>query len=670
MSENHPIEIKSKRIKHDSIIYSINEEERTACLISCKGNSDHIIIPRSIKQESKEYDITSILENAFNQSQIKIVQFSSDSKLQKINKNAFSNSSIKRIKIPPSITIIEEYAFYCCSDLEIVEIPNDSKLRTIEKEAFSFSAIESIAIPSELIELKEGWCVYTANLTKIEVSQQNRRYRCYEDKMIIGKTNIDQDNYDCLVFCVRDITNITIPNFIEHICSYSFDGCKQLDVFEFENDSKLQTIDIRAFLNSSILNITIPSSVTFIGEKAFYNCDELEWIVIPNDSKLRTIDKNAFAHTLIESIVIPSELIELKEGWCSNTSEIIEIEVSQQNKRYCCYDDIIIFGKTNIDQDNYDCLVFCVRDITNITIPNFIKHICSYSFSYCSQLEEIEFQNDSKLQIIGNHAFSNTAISSIIIPSSVTIIGDDAFYNCTELVRVEIPNDSKLRTISKNAFFHSLIESITIPSELIELKEGWCAYTTNLTKIEVSQQNRRYRCYEDKMIIGKTNIDQDNYDCLVFCVRDITNITIPNFIEHICSYSFDGCKQLERIEFQNDSKLQTIDICAFSNSLIKSITIPSSVTFIGERSFLSCTQLKRFEIPSDSKLQKIDKYVFCHSLIESISIPSSVTEIEATALSFCRNLLIIEMNNAEMISFIQDDSVCSKKTLLMIPVRS
>ena len=89
MSKNHPIEIKSKRIEHDSIIYSINEEERTAFLISWKGYSDHIIIPRSIKQETKEYDITNISENAFNQSQIKIVQFASDLKLQKINKNAF-----------------------------------------------------------------------------------------------------------------------------------------------------------------------------------------------------------------------------------------------------------------------------------------------------------------------------------------------------------------------------------------------------------------------------------------------------------------------------------------------------------------------------------------------------------------------------------------------------
>ena len=61
------MKIKSKRSEHHSIIYSLNEEKITIYLISCKGNSDHMIIPLSIKQESKEIDITSILENIFNQ---------------------------------------------------------------------------------------------------------------------------------------------------------------------------------------------------------------------------------------------------------------------------------------------------------------------------------------------------------------------------------------------------------------------------------------------------------------------------------------------------------------------------------------------------------------------------------------------------------------------------
>ena len=64
---------------------------KTAGVVGCKPNLDKIIIPSSIMQESKEYDITCILENAFNESTIKIVQFASDSKLNTIDKSAFSH---------------------------------------------------------------------------------------------------------------------------------------------------------------------------------------------------------------------------------------------------------------------------------------------------------------------------------------------------------------------------------------------------------------------------------------------------------------------------------------------------------------------------------------------------------------------------------------------------
>ena len=118
----------------------------------------------------------------------------------------------------------------------------------IEKNAFSYSTIKSITIPSELIELKEGWCVNTLLLTKITVSPKNPRYCLFEDKMIIGKTNIEEDNYDCLIFCVRDIKHIQIPNFIEHICSYSFERCNQLDEIIIPSDQNLKLLANMHFL--------------------------------------------------------------------------------------------------------------------------------------------------------------------------------------------------------------------------------------------------------------------------------------------------------------------------------------------------------------------------------------------------------------------------------------
>ena len=183
----------------------------------------------------------------------------------------------------------------------------------------------------------------------------------------------------------------------------------------------------------------------------FFYCNELVTIEIPNDSKLKIIDKCVFSNSAIMRITIPSKLVELKEGWCCATLYLTEIIVSPNNPRYCLYEGNMILGKTINESNNYENLIFCCRNIKHIKIPNFTKHICSYSFQYCNQLEVIEIPNDSKLETIDKNAFSYSTIKSIIIPSSVTLIGEDAFSNCKQLEVIEIPNDSKLQTIDKNA---------------------------------------------------------------------------------------------------------------------------------------------------------------------------------------------------------------------------
>lgn len=152
-----------------------------------------MIIPRSIEYESEEYIVKSI------------------------KKESFSNSPIKSI-----------------------QFPKNSECQTIEDSALIESKIQSISIPASLIDLQDGWCDFTNNLTEIIIDVDNPRYAIYENVMIIGKsTSIDQEYFDVLVFCSRSISEITIPNFIEIIGPFCFDNCKFLEKITFLNDSKL-----------------------------------------------------------------------------------------------------------------------------------------------------------------------------------------------------------------------------------------------------------------------------------------------------------------------------------------------------------------------------------------------------------------------------------------------
>lgn len=55
---------------------------------------------------------------------------------------------------------------------------------------------------------------------------------------------------------------------------------------------------------------------------------------------------------------------------------------------------------------------------------------------------------------------------------------------------------------------------------MTESKEGWCNHPSELTKDDESPNNQYFKIYENKLIIGKSSIEDENYK-LVFCCRDV-----------------------------------------------------------------------------------------------------------------------------------------------------
>lgn len=100
----------------------------------------------------------------------------------------------------------------------------------------------------------------------------------------------------------------------------------------------------------------------------------------------------------------------------------------------------------------------------------------------------------------------------------------------------------------------------------------------------------------------------DTYEDLVFVSGGIVGATIPSFIKRIRSYALAYYKEVQQIDFEEDSKLEIIDECAFTESLFKSITIPHHVTTIGQNAFKDCTDLLIVEIEEKSELQSIENY--------------------------------------------------------------
>ena len=132
---------------------------------------DSVIIPDKIKSGDVDYAVTSIGEDAFSWykslvsitipasvtsiggsafflcSNLGMVTFEEESKLESIGGSAFRGTGITSITIPASVTSIGGSAFLNCSNLGTVAFAEGGKLESIGGSAFRATGLTSIMIP-------------------------------------------------------------------------------------------------------------------------------------------------------------------------------------------------------------------------------------------------------------------------------------------------------------------------------------------------------------------------------------------------------------------------------------------------------------------------------------------------------------------------------------------
>ena len=300
-----------------------------------------------------------------------------------------------------------------------------------------------------------------------------------------------------------------------------------------------------------------------MGKRSFYQCNKLEEINFSIDSKFEVIEEELLYDLSIKTITIPSNITQIKKnafGYCNMLEQV--------------------FFSSDSKLEIIDDYSFYNSSILEITIPKEVKIIRKYAFYGCN-LGKFKIESGSKLQTIDEYLFEFSNVNDFEFPSQLITIGKNAFWKSHNIQRIKFEKDSKLDIIEKEAFCETNIVSIEIPSSITKLKNGWCCYMPKLTEINVSPENQYFISYENKYIFGKISKEQLNFSNLVLCARNVNDVIVPNFIKHICSYSFQNCK-INRIEFPNDSKLMLIDDLSFFSSSIRRIRIPKNVLKIGK----------------------------------------------------------------------------------------
>ena len=285
--------------------------------------------------------------------------------------------------------------------------------------------------------------------------------------------------------------------------------------FLYKINPNRQTASIYKFLRNDN-NIVVPRSImhnrecysiTSIIDSGSKNPKYHKKLKFVEDSELHTVHENSFNDSSIEYLYIPPKLNELRSGWCAKTNFLTRIELSPENQNFVMKDDQFLLGKSDPKSDNFDVLLFSVRNITTAHIPPNIK-----------------------------------------------VVSPCAFHGCRELAEVEIPENSELRKIGKFAFAFSNIKELFIPSRLSKLDEGWCAYANCLARIESSPENQYFVMKDDQLLLGKSDPKSDKFDVLHFAVRDLTTAHIPSNIKVISPFAFQGCQKLDKVEIPENSE--------------------------------------------------------------------------------------------------------------------
>lgn len=458
-------------------------------------------------------------------------------------------------------------------------------------------------------------------------------------------TNITTDN-TCFSYNARGVitkydyscgNEVSIPESIDgvnikSIANNAFvasDNTKPLQSINMENASYLTTFSFSDFTN--LKHATLPRTLVEIPQKAFFNCP-LTTINLPGT--VEKIGNYAFKGTSLSgSLYLPNSLKTIGIG---------------------AFDSLKLTG--------------------TLTIPDSVTTISNEAF-YNNKFTKLVISQNSSLTTIGNNAFRNNQISNAIaLPKSVTTIGNNTFCNnsipelalnyglksignyafgtnkitgtinipvtvekidaqafkSNQIEAVIFNKDSALTTLGSYAFAQNKISNvIMIPKNLKALQEFtfWSNIISGVTFEEGSQLKS----------IGKRAF-QFNYDSNGATITGSLNI--PPSVESVGFMAFkEALKNIDELNFGENSQLKTIYSAAFAVSHIKKVTIPKSVTTIeknqSQGAAFQSAGIKELIFEEGSQLETIDNAVFSQNSISKVVIPKSVKTINP--LAFYRN---------------------------------
>lgn len=407
------------------------------------------------------------------------------------------------------------------------------------------------------------------------------------------------------------------------------DNTKPLQSINMENASYLTTFSFSDFTN--LKHATLPRTLVEIPQTAFFNCP-LTTINLPGT--VEKIGNYAFKGTSLSgSLYLPKSLktigISAFEGLkLTGTLTIPDSVTTISNEAF--YNDkftkLVIGPNSSLTTIGNNA--FRNNQISNaIALPKSLTTI-GYNAFRANSISKLALNYG--LRSIGYEAFeSNKITGTINIPVTVEKIDAQAFKS-NQIEAVIFNKNSALTTLGSYAFAENKISNvIMIPKNLKALQE-FTFFSNKISGVTFEEGSQLKS-------IGKRAF-QANHDSNGATITGTLNI--PPSVESIGFMAFkEALKNIDELNFGENSQLKTIYSAAFASSHIKKVTIPKSVTTMernmSQGAAFESAGIEELIFEEGSQLETIDNAVFSQNSISKVVIPKSVKTINSRA--FYRN---------------------------------
>lgn len=500
----------------------------------------------------------------------------------------YYDDQILSVSIGEGITDISAYAFYECSSITSVTIP--STVTEIGSSAFySCYSINSISLPAGLKHIKNAAFQGCGKLEGITLPN--------------GLESIGSSAFQS-TFKDEGIDTVVIPDTVASLGSRAFSGA---NIRQITVPASVKTIASGVFQNCKKLTKAVVSEgITSIGDAAFSGSGFLTDLTLPVNS-LTSIGNSVFNSTALRSVMIPASVTSIGVNPFVGGS-LQTIRVAEGNQKFKAVNNMLVECK---DSKLYKVISYPCNGGETATVPDQVEIIGNSAFS-SSAVKNVTVSG--KVKVIEASAFSQSKLETIDLPGSLLEIGNNAFYKAQKLKAVDVPG--RVTTIGQSCFSEcSVLEEVTLGGDLISLGNSAFSLCTKITEISLPDKmttigaSAFYNCTGLKELTFPNSITKIGDNVLENCIT-LKKVSFGEKIQKIAGNVFLNCPKLAEITVSPRNEYMTaVDNVVYDKDkkvLIyfaagiadEKFLIPDTVNTIGSNAFTYCQHMKELRLPA------------------------------------------------------------------------